>query len=1509
MNKKGFPIQVRDRRLGLSRRILCSPWISLALVGMLAFGPVVPLSPGSTPAALIQNLQTNLAEYAGGQVPLYEKFEVTFELDIGERNPFDPGKVRVDGCFFEPGQSYNPDCAGALVQPAFYYQDYFEPALNAEEIFAAREEYLPVPGSQRWKVRFTPTYQNLAANKIATYKYCLRVAFDGDQNSQCDEAKSFKIINTPTRPGFIRVDEANPRYFSFSSGAPFIGIGMNLAYWEDDRRALSTYRFFLNRMSEYGLNLARVWMTNSVREATREEQPAAGGQLTAEKILSLQDQQLGANYNLAEAWIFDRILEQAEEGGIYFILTLEDAGQLTGEWQEEFNLYQAILQKPLDFLSDPQAINYQEQVLRYVLARWGYSPNIMTWELFNEIDDVVKDIVKRSNGTLNLCEQWKLMQGWHEHMADFLDRGAAWDSNTAAHPHLVNTSTGSYLAYPVNLDQSTECPDPARLTNPYQEFAGIDFAQMHFYSQLSRDGLPEAETEDFLLSTGKDMTGLVYYYGRKVYSTVDSKPSLIGEFGLAGQTAPQLLRDKDDQAVHLHNGLWSSLMSGMATSALHYYWGTHRINDHAWWRHYRALANFFADFRTELGLEDLVVMQPANVVSSIAEPPGPSFEILPAEGTSSAGPQLRAMGLRLNGGDSAYFWIQNMTSTWWNYLHYTEHGTTGRYVYASPPGSKIIPQSGVVLALGFTPNQVYRVEWWDTYQTDPDYQILSQETVQADEQGRIRLVVTDLEHDVAVKIRPGQAAISVRLDASDASETENSDVPVTAVVRNSGKAVLHEVLLTLDTCAKEIPSLAPGAEKSLTCQVYLQADQMVKAEATGLAPDGSRVRHRARDFLSARNQVVGCGVPESCTETDFAAAMEVAAGGQTVTFNCGEAGHKYSIPLHSPIEVDGNPTVDGGMSAAGTGGVSLSGSNLGRLFTVRSSGTLTLRNLSLQSGAAHRSDLQQDMQGGGAVWVQSYGQLVASHVTYYANSADTGGAVWVSAGGAATFDQQSSFVRNISLDLLGYGGDGGAIYDNGTLTLVDSFFNGNVAYGGGALTIMRTDPAGSPASATIERSLFLSNTASDQGPAMEAGNGGAIEVAGRGHLEISNSTFYNNRAEMKGGALAVLDMATAVLRFTTLAENGGIYQTINDQRTERAIYGRILFNESQAAQSLEMKANILGNLIPGSHTASCSGSMTSLGYNLSDDWSCGLTQASDRQSVNPRLDPLDGNGGPTQTLALLPGSPALDWVPESGCALEIDQRGATRPQNIKCDVGAYEMIRVSVRDATGSEGDAGESQMAFTLEYQGNPIKGLQLQIPYETQDGTALAGSDYTAASGFAEIQSGSTHCSIPVSVSADLLDEQDEKYSLHIHGERNALVDRGTATGTIRDDDQAALHITDASQLEGNEGSTYLIFKVSSTNPSVAQISVDYQTVDGTAVKGQDYRQVAGTLTFAPGETEKKIKVEVLPDRLSEGSEQFQLKLSNPVNAVLDNKAGTGTILDDDGLNVFLPIVCKQK
>jgi hypothetical protein len=146
-------------------------------------------------------------------------------------------------------------------------------------------------------------------------------------------------------------------------------------------------------------------------------------------------------------------------------------------------------------------------------------------------------------------------------------------------------------------------------------------------------------------------------------------------------------------------------------------------------------------------------------------------------------------------------------------------------------------------------------------------------------------------------------------------------------------------------------------------------------------------------------------------------------------------------------------------------------------------------------------------------------------------------------------------------------------------------------------------------------------------------------------------------------------------------------------------------------------------------------------------------------------------------------------------------------------------------------------------------------------------------------------------------MLFENDETFSVVLSDAIGGVIRDGTGTGTIRNDDiPPVISIANASVLESNSGSSSLTFTVSLAAPSGLPASIDFTTVDGTALAGSDYAALTGALTFTPGETSKTITVAVTGETTIEDQERFSVILLGASNATVGNRTAVGTILNDD-------------
>jgi hypothetical protein len=221
---------------------------------------------------------------------------------------------------------------------------------------------------------------------------------------------------------------------------------------------------------------------------------------------------------------------------------------------------------------------------------------------------------------------------------------------------------------------------------------------------------------------------------------------------------------------------------------------------------------------------------------------------------------------------------------------------------------------------------------------------------------------------------------------------------------------------------------------------------------------------------------------------------------------------------------------------------------------------------------------------------------------------------------------------------------------------------------------------------------------------------------------------------------------------------------------------------------------------------------------------------------------------------------------------------------------------LSIGDMSIVEGNSGSAFAAFIISL--STVSSFPVQVSWYTADGTATAGSDYTASSGTVNFAAGETSKTVLVPILGDAVLEADETFVVNLGTAYYATIVDGKAVATILNDDALpVLSVNDTSVIEGDSGTVQAVFTLSLSQASTEAVTANYGISGNGAGSGVDYEAATpGAVTFAPGETSKTVTVTVLSDTLDETDEGFILEISDATNATIGDGLGVGTIIDDD-------------
>jgi hypothetical protein len=466
----------------------------------------------------IARISANTAE-----ISLYGKCELTIDLTASYDNPFDPEQIDLTAEFTAPSGK-------KVTVPGFFYQPY----TNKNESDDAKRPLLDTSGPPCWKIRFTPI-------EIGKYTYVVQLQNHfGDVQGDVKSVPGNFIVTASEVQGFIRVSRTSANYFQFDNGRPFFAVGQNL---QNDWPVYKHSRL----LAGSGANCARVWTFChwTWLEWTIKE----GGIKWAGPGDWMRSYAGAGKYNQRIAWIADHHLDQWSRDGLYVMLCTGNAtgdGEFSSSGKDRYDSWGGnpynianggFLDNPAKFWTDERAKKFYKQRLRYIVARWGYSPHIWAWEFWNELGEARPEIVV-----------------WHKEMAQYL-RGI--DPNR----HLITTST-----WEGNADKFADVWD----------LKEMDFTQAHHYGTLTAM-----------------MPRIAHHLAHW------PKPHIIGEGGGpepeldAGDSSGEKIT-LDPDGVEFHNSLWVPVMSGTAGTTLPWWW-RERVEPRNLFYHYRAVVNFVRD--------------------------------------------------------------------------------------------------------------------------------------------------------------------------------------------------------------------------------------------------------------------------------------------------------------------------------------------------------------------------------------------------------------------------------------------------------------------------------------------------------------------------------------------------------------------------------------------------------------------------------------------------------------------------------------------------------------------------------------------------------------------------------------------------------------------------------------------------------------------------------------------------------------------------------------------------
>lgn len=361
-----------------------------------------------------------------------QKIEGNFVLLNDYKNVYDPDEVSVDA------EISLPDGKKMTVPCYYFIKGFYE---NSQWKVDSTTQY--------WAVRFS-------SPQAGTHKVILKLT---DKNGVSSTSAYTLETKQATQKGIVGMDSDNKQYYRHQTGEPFYPLGINVGW-----NSTANYTTIINNLSDANANLVRYWQVPFNRQALEWKKDGYTGGIGV--------------YSQQAAAMQDSMINLASAKDIRLQLVLFQHGMFSenvnSNWSD--NPYNVALGGPLnraeEFFYNESVKKSTKKLLRYIVARWGYSSSVFAWELFNEVQ--FTGIHNSQTAT------WKsAVLTWHDEMGKYI-------KSIDAFKHIITTSA-----------DDNQCLSMDKLT-------GLDVVQYHLYNAklLASQNSQDKKFKDNLIRTG-----------------------------------------------------------------------------------------------------------------------------------------------------------------------------------------------------------------------------------------------------------------------------------------------------------------------------------------------------------------------------------------------------------------------------------------------------------------------------------------------------------------------------------------------------------------------------------------------------------------------------------------------------------------------------------------------------------------------------------------------------------------------------------------------------------------------------------------------------------------------------------------------------------------------------------------------------------------------------------------------------------------------------------------------